>query len=245
MCEKTFTTEYNLDVHRCMCAFKRGLPNHYQCDTCKKGFPTQEYLTKHKCCSHNEPHSCGVCEKTFATRSSQLRHERGHYTKTSTIRNVKRVKQYQCDICEKKITTKHTLDRHRRLCAFNRGLVNQDKHKCDICKAEFSIREYLSQHKRLIHRGPGRYPCNACGKTFTSQTRQIHHQKTHETDTTTSMAVEITATECPKQVDQTFAKPDDQPKTGTPFTVYITSTECLDQNRMKFVCEVNFNNPSQ
>ena len=76
ICEKEFTTQYNLNTHM---KLHSGTGNIYQCDSCCSNFKHKSDLKKHQSI-HSDATSfiCDFCEMSFKFKNSLKRHKKTH-----------------------------------------------------------------------------------------------------------------------------------------------------------------------
>lgn len=99
VCQKTFTSEYNLRNHMILHS------QTYACTQCDKSFATN-YLLKLHLRKHTgeRPYQCKVCLKTFARSASLRLHKLTHTGE----------KPYACDLCGQCFTQRGSMMSHRR-----------------------------------------------------------------------------------------------------------------------------------
>ena len=114
LCEKSYTSKHNLDLHmRTQHSNKRP----YKCNDCEKNFKDPTVFKRHR-----ELHElngernfeCNICKSKFITKSRLSTH----------IRFKHKDKLYSCPKCGNKVKGKITLDRHIR--------KHFDSYKCSI-----------------------------------------------------------------------------------------------------------------
>ncbi|XP_018306437.1 zinc finger protein 70-like [Mycetomoellerius zeteki] len=147
---------------------------------------TREYVQRHNepCTSsealrrsntdiHTEvnPHRCGHCGKTYATKLALNRHERTHANERNETH------PYQCDLCYKSYTTKSDLKRHKRTHTGNKP------HVCKICGKAFCNKWDRDVH-RFIHSDKRQFVCPVCGKDYKQSKGLYNHMrnKNHKGD---------------------------------------------------------------
>lgn len=82
-------------------------------------------------------YECDVCNQTFSTNRSLLRHEMTH----------RGIKAYQCDYCSRRFTRKDKRDLHLRL------HTGERPYKCHYCNKAYTRNDKLHQHERTSHIG--------------------------------------------------------------------------------------------
>ncbi|XP_067400631.1 zinc finger protein 271-like [Emydura macquarii macquarii] len=107
-----------------------------------------------------KPFSCGVCGKSFTTRSYATRHERAH------------LEQRPCALGPEDVAGQP--GRANRLQA--RG--SEMPFPCGLCGRRFRRRSHLSDHLRT-HTGEKPFPCRLCPKRFSRRSTLNKHQEIH------------------------------------------------------------------
>ena len=160
----------------------------FRCEACTEVFTLAKDLNKHYT-DHHPQHEfkCSQCDKKYASRNAQKRHERGHdgmpfscdqckYTCMFSYELKHHVKRhtgrglYPCPYrgCQKSFTTKKGMLQH--------GQVHDgEEYTCDVCgKPGFTTKGYLRQHKK---RHAGGFVSRCGGFASKSPTsRQIHQR---------------------------------------------------------------------
>ncbi|KAG1661738.1 Protein bric-a-brac 2 [Nymphon striatum] len=121
-----------------------------------------------------KPRSCPACSKSFATRSSMLRHYH-HF-------HVAKGESYHCPHCIASFSWKITLQKHIRDCHSGRKyqchackkdleifvvILGIKSTTCPTCLYDFTARHSMLRHYRHVHAQPNvRFKCPLCTKTF-------------------------------------------------------------------------------
>ncbi|XP_050421294.1 zinc finger protein OZF-like, partial [Adelges cooleyi] len=163
----------------------------FDCNICHRRYSTKSHIIRHIAKSHsttsmekkvpqkNEVNhrnsrikgytrnkvdllNCGICLKTFSSKSSLRTHWRIHTDE----------KPFKCDVCAKTFSQKTNLETHARI------HTGEKPFKCNVCAKTFSQRVYLNNHKR-IHTGEKPFRCNFCEKTFGEQSTLKIHERMH------------------------------------------------------------------
>ncbi|XP_074112847.1 uncharacterized protein LOC141536308 isoform X2 [Cotesia typhae] len=184
-CEKIFTCEKTLKVHRkshfkekpfrCVdCGKEFSQLRNYKyhrsvhegtgefaatCPECGKSFNDRGYLGSHmKIHRNKKEYACDDCGKSFNQRVAYNMHVRIHTG----------VKPHHCEQCGKDFSRKMLLKQHMRTHSGERP------YQCHICNKAFADKSNMTLHTRL-HSGLKPYQCDICSKAFTKK----HHLKTH------------------------------------------------------------------
>ena len=113
-----------------------------------KQFPTKRRLQYHMR-THNKPHQCTECDKSFATKNELASHVRMHTDD----------RPFACAFCTKTFKRKSDCKRHTRT------HTGQKPFKCTDCGKSFICSSYLADH-RSVHTDRRPFCCHQCGKTF-------------------------------------------------------------------------------
>ncbi|KAM8960824.1 zinc finger protein 366 [Pelodytes ibericus] len=160
MCEKSYTSKYNLVTH---ILGHSGIKPH-ACTLCGKLFKQLSHLHTHMLTHQGtRPHKCQVCEKAFTQTSHLKRHMMQH----------SEVKPYNCTICGRGFAYPSELKVHEAKHESGRENI------CVECGLDFPT---LAQLKRHItaHRGPVQYNCSECHKTFQYPSQLQNHMMKHK-----------------------------------------------------------------
>ncbi|KAL0994978.1 hypothetical protein UPYG_G00130200 [Umbra pygmaea] len=186
LCRMKFADTEKLDRHQ-LVAHKP-----LKCTMCEEVFNWIKHLNKHYLNVHQfiGPFLCTYCQKSFATLSARVSHERTH---TGDL-------PFQCSHCPKKYNKSADLVEHCKthtgekscLCwECGQGFTNQIKlknhmmnvhrkpqHFCSQCDKSYGEKRTLVSHVKTCHVGV-RYPCTGCAKTFTSMSSLTIHERIH------------------------------------------------------------------
>ncbi|XP_049795312.1 zinc finger and SCAN domain-containing protein 31-like isoform X1 [Schistocerca nitens] len=140
--------------------------------------------------SHDTPHSCRVCPKTFRTSLGLKTHSRSHkgerpykcevchkvFKFRSKLRKHSQVhtgeRPYTCGVCNKAFTEKCHLKSH------SRQHTGERPYECSLCQKKFLYSSSLNIHLRL-HTGERPFACSVCPKTFTQSSVLRNHLRMH------------------------------------------------------------------
>ncbi|XP_049841376.1 zinc finger protein with KRAB and SCAN domains 8-like isoform X3 [Schistocerca gregaria] len=140
--------------------------------------------------SHDTPHSCNVCPKTFRTSLGLKTHSRSHkgerpykcevchkvFKFRSKLRKHSQVhtgeRPYTCSVCNKAFTEKCHLKSH------SRQHTGERPYECSLCQKKFLYSSSLNIHLRL-HTGERPFACSVCPKTFTQSSVLRNHLRMH------------------------------------------------------------------
>uniref|UniRef100_A0AAR2IR38 Zinc finger protein 710 n=1 Tax=Pygocentrus nattereri TaxID=42514 RepID=A0AAR2IR38_PYGNA len=160
MCEKSYTSKYNLVTH---ILGHSGIKPH-GCGLCGKLFKQLSHLHTHMLTHQGaRPHKCQVCHKAFTQTSHLKRHMMQHSD----------VKPYSCGICGRGFAYPSELRAHEL--KHERGQENV----CVECGLDFPTLAQLKRHL-TAHRGPVQYDCSECGKTFQYPSQLQNHMMKHK-----------------------------------------------------------------
>uniref|UniRef100_A0A336LXH2 CSON004477 protein n=1 Tax=Culicoides sonorensis TaxID=179676 RepID=A0A336LXH2_CULSO len=206
---------YECPDQRCPCCFNHigqlelhleeqhadGTP--YQCDICKKSFPSMRLIRYHiSQCHLPRPYTCDICGKNFVTHSAIKDHmtkihlgkrykpvvckECGKYFPAVSnlnrhIKHVHPLKQvigfrFQCTLCENFYKTKKSLNLH---------METHDKREmsCEFCNKIFYRERNLNTHIKIVHLNREKTrACHICGKAFTQKKSLDRHLFIHNED---------------------------------------------------------------
>ncbi|XP_046811310.1 zinc finger protein 627-like isoform X1 [Lucilia cuprina] len=131
----------------------------YTCRICKKKCGTY-VLLRHHMYTHNRPHQCKICKKSFSQIQTFLCHNNLHTG----------IKPYYCRFCYRSFS-----DITNRNC-HERTLHKNQEYKCEKCNKIFRFITLLEKHAQS-HR---QKKCYICNKEFASlQMVRKHHQGQH------------------------------------------------------------------
>uniref|UniRef100_H3BEV6 Zinc finger protein 710 n=1 Tax=Latimeria chalumnae TaxID=7897 RepID=H3BEV6_LATCH len=190
MCEKSYTSKYNLVTH---ILGHNGIKPH-SCPYCSKLFKQpshlQTHLLTHQGMRHIKPYSCRFCSRGFAYPSELKSHEAKHQSGRchvcvecgldfATLTQLKRhltahqgPTPYQCAECNKSFHYRSQLQNHMLKHQNIRPFV------CTECGMEFAQVHHLRQHS-LTHKGVKEFKCEVCGREFTLQANMKRHMLIH------------------------------------------------------------------
>uniref|UniRef100_A0A8C6LRU8 Zinc finger protein 366 n=1 Tax=Nothobranchius furzeri TaxID=105023 RepID=A0A8C6LRU8_NOTFU len=139
MCEKSYTSKYNLVTH---ILGHNGIKPH-GCHLCGKLFKQLSHLHTHLLTHQGmRPHKCQVCHKAFTQTSHLKRHMMQHSD----------VKPYSCSVCGRGFAYPSELRAHEL--KHEKGQENV----CVECGLDFPTLAQLKRHL-TVHRGPAFFIC--------------------------------------------------------------------------------------
>uniref|UniRef100_A0A3Q4BEC8 Zinc finger protein 710 n=1 Tax=Mola mola TaxID=94237 RepID=A0A3Q4BEC8_MOLML len=160
MCEKSYTSKYNLVTH---ILGHNGIKPH-GCHLCGKLFKQLSHLHTHLLTHQGmRPHKCQVCHKAFTQTSHLKRHMMQHSD----------VKPYSCSVCSRGFAYPSELRAHEM--KHEKGQENV----CVECGLDFPTLAQLKRHL-TAHRGPTLYRCSECQKTFQYPSQLQNHMMKHK-----------------------------------------------------------------
>lgn len=160
MCEKSYTSKYNLVTH---ILGHNGIKPH-ECLHCGKLFKQPSHLQTHLLTHQGtRPHKCTVCEKAFTQTSHLKRHMLQHSD----------VKPYSCRFCGRGFAYPSELRTHEN------KHENGQCHVCTQCGLEFPTYTHLKRHLSS-HQGPTTYQCTECHKSFAYRSQLQNHLMKHQ-----------------------------------------------------------------
>ncbi|KAM9360925.1 LOW QUALITY PROTEIN: uncharacterized protein znf366 [Symphorus nematophorus] len=160
MCEKSYTSKYNLVTH---ILGHNGIKPH-GCHLCGKLFKQLSHLHTHLLTHQGmRPHKCQVCHKAFTQTSHLKRHMMQHSD----------VKPYSCSVCGRGFAYPSELRAHEM--KHEKGQENV----CVECGLDFPTLAQLKRHL-TTHRGPTLYRCSECQKTFQYPSQLQNHMMKHK-----------------------------------------------------------------
>lgn len=160
MCEKSYTSKYNLVTH---ILGHNGIKPH-ECLHCGKLFKQPSHLQTHLLTHQGtRPHKCTVCEKAFTQTSHLKRHMLQHSD----------VKPYSCRFCGRGFAYPSELRTHEN------KHENGQCHVCTQCGLEFPTYAHLKRHL-TSHQGPTTYQCTECHKSFAYRSQLQNHLMKHQ-----------------------------------------------------------------
>lgn len=160
MCEKSYTSKYNLVTH---ILGHSGIKPH-ECLHCGKLFKQPSHLQTHLLTHQGtRPHKCTVCEKAFTQTSHLKRHMLQHTD----------VKPYSCRFCGRGFAYPSELRTHEN------KHENGQCHVCTQCGLEFPTYAHLKRHLSS-HQGPTTFQCTECHKSFAYRSQLQNHLMKHQ-----------------------------------------------------------------
>ncbi|XP_018619290.1 zinc finger protein 710 isoform X1 [Scleropages formosus] len=160
MCEKSYTSKYNLVTH---ILGHNGIKPH-ECLHCGKLFKQPSHLQTHLLTHQGtRPHKCTVCKKAFTQTSHLKRHMLQHTD----------VKPYSCRFCGRGFAYPSELRAHETKHESGRC------HVCTQCGMEFPSYAHLRRHQ-ASHQGPTSYQCSECNKSFAYRSQLQNHLMKHQ-----------------------------------------------------------------
>lgn len=142
-----------------------GEEQKFPCPTCKKRFPSQVRLLRHRRTTHTAERrfSCTICGKLFKKQIHLRNHLRTHTGE----------RPFQCSVCGKTFSSLANLSRH--------GLTHTGvrPYRCDVCHKAFSQSSNLRQHRQHLHGNAMPSPCPDCSASFIRPAKLVVHRFLH------------------------------------------------------------------
>lgn len=160
MCEKSYTSKYNLVTH---ILGHNGIKPH-ECMHCGKLFKQPSHLQTHLLTHQGtRPHKCAVCKKAFTQTSHLKRHMLQHSD----------IKPYSCRFCGRGFAYPSELRTHET------KHESGHCHVCTQCGMEFPTQAHLKRHQ-VSHQGPTTFQCSECNKSFAYRSQLQNHLMKHQ-----------------------------------------------------------------
>ncbi|KAK7077313.1 hypothetical protein SK128_019745 [Halocaridina rubra] len=137
--------------------------NSFSCIKPFVSFPSESTLKKRfRKQSNGKPHTCNLCEKSFARKDSLSLHMTVHSNE----------KPFLCSECGQGFSRKGNLTAHMRV------HTNEKPFLCKLCDKSFKHRCNLREHTKF-HLDKRPYSCPLCGRGFTQSSDVTTHMRVH------------------------------------------------------------------
>lgn len=134
ICNKDFTTKWNLKLHKWTHASRTSKP--YRCDQCKGAFIREtDYIAHMNSHKSVKPYTCNYCGAQFIRKYNCQRHVKEH----------EKGKSFSCQICGKNFHRSYYLKDHMRV---HSGLR---PYACHICGKTSTTKSNHNKHVRIHH----------------------------------------------------------------------------------------------
>ncbi|AWP12988.1 putative zinc finger protein 888-like [Scophthalmus maximus] len=132
-----------------------------RCPSCQVGASLSNGRRPHRH-TRLDPHSCGLCSKTFISSAHLTLHLTSH----------SKERKFQCSTCGKYFHQASHLMAHKIIHSGDRPF------KCPECGKTFGRASHLKTHRRL-HTGEKPFKCTYCAKSFTQKAGLMAHVRVH------------------------------------------------------------------
>ncbi|GJQ69252.1 hypothetical protein Trydic_g6396 [Trypoxylus dichotomus] len=134
ICNKGFTTKWNLKLHKWTHASRTAKP--FKCDLCKGAFIRESDYTAHMNAHKSvKPYTCNYCGAQFIRKYNCQRHVKEH----------EKVKTFSCQVCGKSFHRSYYLKDHIRVHSGVRPYT------CHICGKTSTTKSNHNKHVRIHH----------------------------------------------------------------------------------------------
>uniref|UniRef100_A0AAR2KRZ1 C2H2-type domain-containing protein n=1 Tax=Pygocentrus nattereri TaxID=42514 RepID=A0AAR2KRZ1_PYGNA len=158
----------------------------FPCEVCSKSFKNNVLLKKHMLTHQKErkPYHCKFCNKTFDRKGHVQDHEKIHTGE----------KPYSCAKCGKRFIWLNQVKLHiQNYHPEETGIIikkstkqgilkiahqSENKYPCEVCGKNYSSQHVLRNHLR-VHTGERPFKCKFCAKTFTQKSHMLEHERIH------------------------------------------------------------------
>lgn len=182
ICAKSFRFPSDLEAHKSCHDPSRP----FCCTTCSLRFWSQKALNLHVTMSHPkfESFTCHVCNKSYLTRKSYVRHIREKHSKDlATNSDHDKGNGSSTDQFDVQDDTNEESD----VSVKDENEASEDDSDsapyfpCHVCGKTFSTSESLEDHQRC-HLGEKPHECEECGKCFFQLVNLQQHQRSHKSE---------------------------------------------------------------
>lgn len=159
-CTKSFTRKDSLESH---IKTVHASVHPYTCthETCNRTFATRSmYLNHQKVHGESKPYRCQECDESFPL----LVELKDHLNKVHSENE-----EFRCSECFKVCLSSEDLDHHK---------VYDHRFECEVCGKIFARLAYLQIHVK-VHNGESKFNCRFCTDGFGSLYAYRQHMKTH------------------------------------------------------------------
>ncbi|XP_036414884.1 zinc finger protein 250-like [Colossoma macropomum] len=181
VCSKSFKNNVLLKKH--MLTHQKETA--HRCEFCGKCYGHSHALQNHiRTHAGEKPYHCKFCNKTFGRKGHMQDHEKIHTGE----------KPYSCARCGKRFIWLNQVKLHiQNYHPEETGIIikkstkhgilkiahqSENKYPCEVCGKNYSSQHVLRNHLR-VHTGERPFKCKFCAKTFTQRSHMLEHERIH------------------------------------------------------------------
>ncbi|XP_037388207.1 zinc finger protein 12-like isoform X2 [Pygocentrus nattereri] len=181
VCSKSFKNNVLLKKHMLTHQKERA----HRCEFCGKCYSHSHALQNHiRTHAGEKPYHCKFCNKTFDRKGHVQDHEKIHTGE----------KPYSCAKCGKRFIWLNQVKLHiQNYHPEETGIIikkstkqgilkiahqSENKYPCEVCGKNYSSQHVLRNHLR-VHTGERPFKCKFCAKTFTQKSHMLEHERIH------------------------------------------------------------------
>lgn len=171
-CGKALRSVLALESHR---KNIHAVIKEFFCETCGKGYGTNEGLQGHSCYRVLEKvPECTFCGRRFQTEEWRKKHEKKCKDQINIFYSGD--PSYSCENCPETFLTKTEKDLHKK-----RVHLDVSRFKCTECGASLQTLGSLKHHMKYVHTAQKAFSCSICSKAYKTKGHLTEHQQlTHD-----------------------------------------------------------------